>query len=165
MSTMSRRTIEMAGLALAGLVLGAGFGQALAAPVNRSGVISKFDGVDEIVNACKPSPTTNFGTVPQMSKTFTISGAASSVVVTFSGSASLNGVAFDTGFVRLLIDNVQQSPGEVPFIGVGESNEANAFTWQTKSLAVGSHTARVQWRTDLGSNFCFDARSLIVLHR
>ena len=72
---------------------------------------------------------------------------------------------FDTGFVRLTIDGTQQNPGVVPFVGVGETSESNAFTWQSQTLAVGSHTARVQWRTDLGSTFCLDARSLIILHR
>lgn len=134
-----------------------------AAPVSRSGAITKFDGVDEIVQAC--TSTTSFANVPQMSRTFTISGAASSVVITFSGSASLSGQQFDTGFLRLMVDNAQQSPGEVPFVAVGEGSDANAFTWQSKPLAVGTHTARVQWRTDLGSSFCLDARSLVVLHR
>jgi hypothetical protein len=130
----------------------------------RSGVISKFDGIDEIVEAC--TTTTNFVTVPQMTRTFTISGAASSVVVTFSGSASLSGSQqFDTGFLRLTIDGAQQTPGVVPFVAAGELTQSHAFTWQTRSLTVGQHTARVQWRTDLGSSFCLDARSLIVLHR
>jgi hypothetical protein len=133
------------------------------AATSRSGVINKFDGVDEIVQAC--TTTTNFKNVPRMTRTFTISRNASSVVVTFSGSASLSGQTFDTGFVRLLIDGAEQSPGEIPFVAEGELTESHAFTWQTESLAVGSHTARVEWRTDLGSSFCLDARSLIVLHR
>jgi hypothetical protein len=137
-------------------------GQAHAA-VSRSGAISAFDGVDEIAGAC--TTAAGFVTVPQMSRTFTISGSASSVVVTLSASASLSGFDFDTGFVRLRIDGQQQSPGEVPFVAVGERGEANAFTWQTKSLAVGSHKAQVQWRTDQASSFCLDARSLLVLHR
>lgn len=136
---------------------------AQAAPVSRSGTIAKFDGVDEIVQAC--TTTTSFANVPQMSRTFTVSGAASAVVVTFSGSASLSGQQFDTGFVRLTIDNVQQSPGVVPFIAADQGSDANAFTWQSRPLAVGTHTARIQWRTDLGSSFCLDARSLVVLHR
>jgi hypothetical protein len=133
------------------------------AATSRSGVISKFDGVDEIVEQC--TTRTSFGNVPQMSRTFSISGGASSVVVTFSGAASLFGQPFDTGFVRLTIDNVQQTPGEVPFVSVDQSSNSNSFSWQSASLANGSHTARVQWRTDLGSSFCLDARSLIVLHR
>lgn len=134
------------------------------AATSRSGTISKFDGVDEIVEAC--TTTTNFATVPQMTRAFTISGSASSVVVTFSGSASLSGSeTFDTGFIRLTIDNAEVSPGVIPFVQVGQNAQGHAFTWQSKSLGVGNHTARVQWRTDLGSSFCLDARSLIVLHR
>ena len=149
------------GFVLAGCLMS--IGQAQAA-TSRSGVISKFDGVDEIVQSC--TTTTAFATVPQMTRAFNITGSASSVVVTFSGSASLSGSeAFDTGFIRLTIDNAQQTPGEVPFIAADQSSTANSFTWQTKSLAVGAHTARIQWRTDLGSSFCLDARALIVLHR
>jgi hypothetical protein len=160
--TMFGRKGVLAGLVSAGCLLVA-LGPAQAV-VSRSGVISKFDGVDEIVEAC--TNVTSFVTVPQMSRTFSIGGSASSVVVTFSASASVSGVDFDTGFVRLLIDGQQQSPGEVPFIAVGGPfGDANAFTWQTKSLRTGSHTAQVQWRTDLGSEFCVDARSLVVLHR
>jgi hypothetical protein len=133
------------------------------AATSRSGVISKFDGVDEIVQQC--TNTTVFANVPQMTRAFTVSGSASSVVVTFSGSASLSGTDFDTGFVRLTIDGVEQTPGVVPFVQAGTLTAANAFTWQSRSLTVGAHTARVQWRTDLGSSFCLDARSLVVLHR
>lgn len=153
------------GFMLTGCLVGslAALPQAQAA-TSRSGVISKFDGVDEIVFAC--TNTTSYATVPQMTRTFTVSGSASPVVVTFSGAASLSGSeAFDTGFIRLTIDNAQQTPGEVPFISVGESSSAHAFSWQTKSLSTGTHTARIQWRTDLGSSFCLDARSLLVLHR
>lgn len=155
----------LAGTGLAACLVGSllAASAAQAAPVNRSGAVTKFDGVDEIVQAC--TNTTSFANVPQMSRTFTISGGASSVVITFSGSASLSGQQFDTGFVRLMIDNVQQSPGVVPFVAVGEGSDANAFTWQSRPLAVGTHTARLQWRTDLGSSFCLDARSLVVLHR
>jgi len=159
------RTGVLAGLVSVGCFLGglAALGQAQAA-VSRSGVIGKFDGVDEIVEAC--TSATSFVAVPQMSRTFSIGGSASSVVVTFSASARVSGVDFDTGFVRLLIDGQQQSPGEVPFVAVGGPlGDANAFTWQTKSLRTGSHTAQVQWRTDQGSEFCVDARSLVVLHR
>ncbi len=152
------------GFALAGCLAGALLAAEQAqAATSRSGTISKFDGVDEIVFAC--TTTTSYATVPQMTRTFTVSGSASPVVVTFSGAASMSGEPFDTGFVRLTIDNAQQTPGEVPYISVGESSSAHAFTWQTKSLSVGTHTARIQWRTDLGSSFCLDARSLIVLHR
>jgi hypothetical protein len=161
---MFTRGKAMAALCAVGCLLGELliFGHAEAA-TRRSGVIKEFDGVDEIVQACKAATT--FVNVPKMTTTFTISGSPSPVVVTFSGSASLSGQQFDTGFVRLLIDGVEQTPGEVPFVSEGELSEAHAFTWQTKSLSVGSHTASLQWRTDLGSSFCLDARSLIVLHR
>lgn len=103
--------------------------------------------------------------MPSMSRAFTL-GAADQVVAVFQASAALSGQPFDTGFVRLTIDNAAQGPadGLIPLIGVDERG-THGFTWQSKTLAKGSHTARIQWRTDLGSSFCVDARSLIVLHR
>ena len=139
----------------------AAIGDAQAA-VSRSGVISKFDGVDEGVETCTSAKS--HADMPQMSLTFTSSGRGSALV-TFSGSAGLAGTKFDTGFVRVMVDGQEQSPGEVAFVAVGQASAANAFTWQTKSLRTGSYAAQVQWRTDQGSEFCVDARSLVVLHR
>ncbi len=75
----------------------------------------------------------------------------------------MSGGDFDTGFLRLLVDGAQQTPGEVPAVNSNDRG-AHGFNWQTKPLSPGSHTAKVQWRTDLASTFCADARSLIVLH-
>ncbi|MEX0816579.1 MAG: hypothetical protein WD027_03990 [Gaiellales bacterium] len=93
-------------------------------------------------------------------------GVNDEVVVMFQGSVRLDdsGGAFDTGFVRLTIDGVQQFPGEIPLIPAGDSG-SHGFNWQSSGLAPGVHTARIQWRTDLGGNFCVDARSLIILHK
>jgi len=146
---------------LAGLVSAA---VAIAAATTRTGAVTKFDGVDEIVNVCTSSTT--FVNMPQMSRTWTQGGTGTtSVAVTFSGALSFLGAqSFDTGFVRLQVDGTQQRPGEVPAIGAGESG-AQSFTFQSAPLGAGSHTARIQWRTDLGSQLCVDARSLVVLHR
>jgi hypothetical protein len=138
---------------------------AAVAAVSRSAPISKFDGVDEIVEACTTTKT--FTTIPQMTRTFTLGGSVrDEAIAMFQGSLSLDtsGGTFDTGFIRLTIDGVQQSPGVVPAIGAGERG-THGFNWQTGPLSPGSHTARVQWRTDLGGSFCADARSLIVLHK
>jgi hypothetical protein len=81
----------------------------------------------------------------------------------FEGSLSLSGDPSDTGFIRLAIDGVQQTPGVVPAIGAGERG-THGFNWQSAPLSPGLHRARVQWRTDLGGTLCVDARSLIVLH-
>ena len=118
--------------------------------------------MDEIAPACTTAKS--FVTVPQMSRTFTV-GWPGSVLVTFTGSASLTGQTFGTGYVRLTIDNVEQDPGKLPYVEAGEVSEAHAFTWQSKPLAPGSHTARVQWRADPHLSFCLDARSLTILHR
>jgi hypothetical protein len=156
-----KRIAVFSALALIGLVAAV----AAVAAVSRSAPISKFDGINEIVEACTTTKT--FSTMPQMTRTFTLGGTVNDeVVAMFQGSLSLDssGGAFDTGFIRLTIDGVQQSPGVVPAIGVDDRG-THGFNWQTSPLKPGSHTARVQWRTDLGSTFCADARSLIVLHK
>jgi hypothetical protein len=160
-TTSRRRLIVIAGLTSLGLVATV----AALAAVNRSAPITRFSGTDEIVEAC--TQTTSFATIPQMARTFTLGGSANEeVVVMFQGSLRLDtaGGAFDTGFLRLRIDGVDQSPGEVPAIGAGDSG-THGFNWQSRPLAPGSHTARVQWRTDQGGELCVDARSIIVLHR
>src|SRR3954447_22129048 len=70
----------------------AGIGGAQAA-VSRSGVISKFDGVDESAETC--TSVKHDADMSKMSLTFATSGAGSALV-TFSGSASLAGTKFDT---------------------------------------------------------------------
>ena len=162
-SHATRGTIKLtvAGALLVGVIGGAG-----AAPVNRTAAIDTFSGVDEIVFACTSSTT--FVNMSGMSRTFTLGpGGNEEAAILFEASASLDGAEqFDTGFVRLTIDGVAQGPadGTIPLIAVGERG-THGFNWQSKPLTAGSHTARVQWRTDLGSSFCVDARSLIVLPR
>ena len=135
---------------------------AVQAAVQRSAPISRFAGVDEIVEACTTGTT--FAQMPQMVRRFTVGGSVSEeVVVMFEGSLSLSGNPSDTGFIRLAIDGVQQTPGVVPAIGEGERG-THGFNWQSTPLSPGLHRARVQWRTDLGGTLCVDARSLIVLH-
>ena len=156
-----KRITVLSAVAVIGLVAAV----AAVGAVSRSAPISKFDGVDEIVEACTTTKT--FATIPQMSRTFTLGGSVNDeAVAMFQGSFSLDdsGGTFDTGFIRLTIDGVQQSPGVVPAIAPGERG-THGFNWQTRPLAPGSHTARVQWRTDLGGRLCVDARSLIVLHK
>ncbi len=147
------------------LLVGLVGGIAAHAAVSRSAPISKFDGVDEIVNVC--TTTTTFTTMPAMTRMFTLGGSVNDeVVAMFQGFLELDtsGGAFDTGFLRLTIDGAQQGPGVIPVIGAGERG-THGFNWQSKALTPGSHTARVQWRTDLGGSLCVDARSLIVLHK
>ena len=49
------------------------------------------------------------------------------------------------------------------YVAIGANERgAHAFNWQTAGLAAGSHTARIQWRTDLGGTLCVDARSMII---
>jgi hypothetical protein len=136
---------------------------ALATGVNHSGPVTKFDGRDEILHRCTTSAS--FSTMPQMKRNFMLGGTGNaSVAVMFSGSLSLSGDPSDTGYLRLLVDGVQQAPGVVPAIGSGELG-AHAFNWQTNRLSPGSHNVKISWRTDLHGSFCVDARSMIMLHQ
>lgn len=132
-----------------------------------TGVAGKFSGTRGVVNEC--SISTSFKTIPGMEQTFALGGTSSEeVVVTFQASWSGTAMQFDTAFVRLTIDGVVQPTNvSVPIFGGSQSTGTytHGFTWISKSLAPGNHTARIQWRTDLGSTFCVDDRSLVVLHR
>lgn len=147
---------------------GIGLGSAVAvqAATSRSAPISTFDGIDEVIEHCTNSTT--FVNMPQMSRTFTLGGTGGDeVVAMFTGSLSMDssGGQFDTGFLRLIVDGVQQTPGEVPAIAPDDRG-THGFNWQTKAVTKGvPHTVKVQWRTDLGSTLCVDARSLLVLHK
>lgn len=136
---------------------------ALATGVNHSGPVTRFDGRDEILHRCTTG--TSFSTMPQMKRNVMLGGTGNkSVAVMFSGSLSLSGDPSDTGFLRLLVDGVQQAPDVVPAIGAGERG-AHAFNWQTQQLSPGSHRVKISWRTDLHGSFCVDARSMIILHQ
>lgn len=133
---------------------------------SRSAPVSQFSGVDAVVFACTTS--TSFVNIPGLNRSFTVSaGAAEEVVTMLQGAFSLSRVSLDTAYVRLLIDNVVQGPGDqVPIKGFDDlGGSTHGFNWQSPPLAPGTHTARVQWRTDQGSNLCVDARSLIILHK
>ena len=146
-------------IVLSGLVLTALIATAVAvAVVNRSGKVTNFAGTDEIVEAC--TTTTSFQTIPGMMRQFTQGSGGGAGVVEFSGALSLSSDPSDTGFLRLTIDGVQQGPGVVPAIGANERG-AHAFNWQVP-LTAGSHSVRIQWRTDLGGTLCADARSMII---
>ena len=167
-SGTARRTTKLLAV-LAAIVLaavaGALIGVAAQAATTGSAPINRFDAVDEIVNEC--TTTSTFKLVPQMRRSFTVPGTTDErVVVLFQGALSLSGAAggFDTGFLRLTIDGVEQQPGEIPAIGEGERG-THGFNWKTAPLDPGAHVARVQWRTDLGESLCADARSLIVMHK
>lgn len=167
---MKPRTKSTARLAIAAALTVLSFGPASAVGVNRSGSISKFDGVDGIEFKCTTG--TGFVIMQDMTRTFTLpAGSPASVVVMFNGALNLSSSAADTGFLRLTVDSQVVGPGDqVPAIGTETGNpeaeeDGHGFTWQTKPLAPGIHTARILWRTDGGSRLCVDARSLIILHK
>ena len=130
-----------------------------------TGTAGKFSGTRGVVNEC--SITAAFTTIPGMMQTFSwVEPRNDEVVVTFQASWSGMAQQFDTAFVRLTIDGaVQPTNVSVPIFAGSDGTNTHGFTWISRSLAPGSHTARIQWRTDLGSTFCVDDRSLVVLHR
>jgi hypothetical protein len=130
-----------------------------------TGTAGKFSGTRAVVNQC--SITAAFTTIPGMVQTFFLGGTANDeVIVTFQASWSGVTQQFDTAFVRLTVDNVVQPTNvSVPIFGGADGTNTHGFTWISSSLAPGSHTARIQWRTDLGSTLCVDDRTLVVLHR
>jgi hypothetical protein len=158
---------------LAGSLIAASVEEAAAqTDTKRSARVKKFSGVEEIVFECTTSDSTaGFVDMPGMTRSFRLAGSGA-VVVMFHGTASLAlapALTTDTGYVQLQIDGVVQSPGDqIPFISTESSTPLIAgysFTWQSERLSSGRHTALIRWRTDLGSEFCVDARSLIILHR
>jgi hypothetical protein len=142
----------------------------------RNAPISKFSGVEEIMNECTTSAGLgNEVDMPGMTRNFTLGGTTSEeVIVMFHAAAtltldpSLPPGSLDTGFVLLQIDGAVQTPGnQIELIGTGVPSQvtgAYSFTWQSAPLTPGNHTALIRWRTDLGSNFCVDARTMIILH-
>jgi hypothetical protein len=130
-----------------------------------TGTAGRFSGTSKVINQC--SITTSFTTIPGMVQTFVLAGTTNDeVVVTFQASWSGVAMQFDTAFVRLTIDNVVQPTNvSVPIFAGADGTNTHGFTWISRTLAPGSHTARIQWRTDLGSTFCVDDRTLVVLHR
>lgn len=143
---------------------------ALAVPATTAwaqvGTQNKFSATRAVINNCT-IPAASFSNMPGMTRTFTIGGSTSEeVVVTFQASWSGSAIQFDTAFVRLTIDGaVQPTNNAVPIFAGADGTYTHGFTWISGPLAPGGHTARVQWRTDLGSSFCVDDRTLVVLHK
>lgn len=158
---------------LAGVLMAASAEEAASQTnIQRNGPLRNFSGIEEVVFECTTEES--FVDMPPMTRNFTLGGSANEeVVVMFHASAAftlVSGQTTDSGYVRLEIDNVVQSPGDqVPFISAEtedpQTTGAYSFTWQSAPLTPGNHTANILWRTDLGSEFCVDARTMIILHR
>lgn len=158
---------------LAGSIMAAALGEAAAqTDTRRSAPVNRFAGVEEIVFECTTSDSTaGFVDMPGMTRNFRLARSGA-VVVMFHAAASLAlgpALTTDTGYVQLQIDGDVQTPGDqIPFISTESTTAlpaAYSFTWQSERLSSGQHTALIRWRTDQGSEFCVDARSLIILHR
>jgi hypothetical protein len=134
----------------------------------HSAPITKFAGIDESASQCTNAKT--FVNLAQAVRSYTIGGTADNeAVAMFSASMILHphpdGIP-DLGEIRLIIDNtLVQTPVDVIALGSTGEQRTVAFNWQTSALPPGTHTARIQWRTNEGSLFCAGARSLIVLSK
>ena len=167
---MAKKSVALCvGLAVIGGALH-GILPALAAPVFKSGAISRFSGVHEVATACTTS--TNFVNMPSMTLSFTQGGtSADEVVALFQGGGwfveSSNFVE-----IRLLIDNATQpGPGAGVFIYGGDpdidtqSGASHGLNFQSNAVNPGSRTARIQWRSFFGGEVCVADRSLLILHK
>jgi hypothetical protein len=90
------------------------------------------------------------------------------VVVMFQGTFVLNdsagaGSPADSALIQLKVDGVVQDGA--PAIVYANHGGTHGFNFVTRVLTPGNHTARIQWRTDLGGSMCVGARSLVILHR
>lgn len=158
----------VAGLALAPV---AGLGRQVSAANSRSGPIARFASVEESACACTTSRA--WVAMPALGRSFTVApGAASSVVVTFSADALVEGERDAAGLVRLRIGTATLPPGEIALLVKGSAGVVGvatrgtySFTWSSAPLAPGSHTARIAWATGQDQRFCVVVRSLTILHR
>ena len=147
-------------------MLGVAVGVAAEAATLRSAPISRFDSADTTISVC--TNTTTFVNLPDMARTFSIGGSVNEeAVVMVQGTFALNdssvGSPSDSGVIQLTVDGVAQIAA--PAIVYANHGGTHGFNFITGALRPGNHTARIQWRTDLGGSMCVGARTLVVLHK
>ncbi len=85
--------------------------------------------------------------------TVTITTGATRCMVSFSGAFTINAIA--TGFVTLLIDGVNQGGTQgIVAVTIASSGFLTNVSFQfttTAVLSAGSHTFKIQWRTQTGT--------------
>lgn len=105
--------------------------------------------------------STSYVDVPDMDLTFTVSGNTGTCVeVLFSGEVATEGEGMR---VRAILDGVTRSiPNNVLFADQAAFFGSHAFHFAFKSVAPGTHTLKVQWRSQAGGEIYIDTRSLFV---
>jgi len=147
-------------------ILGVAVGVAAEAATLKSAPVNRFDSADTTISEC--TSTTTFVNLPDMARTFSLGGSVNEeVVVMVQGTFVLNdssgGSPSDSGVIQLTVDGVPQIGA--PAIVYANHGGTHGFNFITGALRPGNHTARIQWRTDLGGSMCVGARSLVILHK
>jgi hypothetical protein len=113
--------------------------------------------------------TTHVDLAP-LSVTFSIGGDSNTCLKVDLASMTYS-AAGGPIFMRVLVDGVELAPGEVQMSGDddedgdGRWSRSHAASFYSKSVAPGSHTVKVQWRSYDGSSVTAHARSLGVHHK
>lgn len=103
--------------------------------------------------------STSFVDMPSMSQTIVVpSGKNADIFVTFSGMMNTGGA----GYVRVNVDGLIASPGEVQMVwDISGGAAAHAFTF-FKTAGSGSHVVKMQWRGIGGDSVFVSYRSMLV---
>jgi hypothetical protein len=121
----------------------------------------KADAVDSTSEPCTSS--ISYTDMPDMSETFTLGGTASRPVIVLFQAAWQNNDPNGIAGIQLLIDGIIQPAGAIslqPAIV-----ETDGFNFISATLAPGTHTAKMQWRSANQRSICVLDRSLIILHK
>jgi uncharacterized phage protein gp47/JayE len=112
-----------------------------------------------------------FATIPGMSVTFTIPGSATSCIVAeYSGQAFAPSGALIN--IQAVLDGASvAAPGEVQLAGDTDENAnsewsrsyAMQFAWP--SVAPGTHTVTIQWRSFFSSSVFINKGTMVVQHK
>jgi M6 family metalloprotease-like protein len=86
---------------------------------------------------------------------------SSIVTVSVSGETVITNDPTKRMFVRVLVDGLPITPGDVVFAR-GTRIQSRTMTFGISDLATGLHTVRAQWLVDAGATGLFGDRSLVV---
>jgi hypothetical protein len=157
-----RRLLAILGAAAASLAVAATVAIGAVQTSASNAPTAKADGVDAVGIEC--TSDLGFVDMPGLTTTFTTRGSAPKPVIVLFQSEWV-GIQGEP-LMRLTIDGVQQSPGEVRAADVGSAAQTHGFNFVSSPLAPGTHTATMQFRSETAARrVCVGDRSLIVLHK
>jgi hypothetical protein len=175
-TTRRRWPLLLAGLLVltsvlfAGLWLGAANAGSSRANVFSGVPVNEFDAADSRPDETLPACATETWTdVPGATVTFIVGGTTSAPVLA-TVSVREEATAADA-FVRLLIDDVPNRPGNLIFEtpSLDPYSHPVSYTFVTLPLTPGPHTAKIQYQFDRQSGnvepaFCLEHWTLAILH-